>query len=206
MTYLAAEGRYDTMSYRRCGRSGLRLPGLSLGLWHNFGGVDVFETWSFHRASRLRPGCDALRPRQQLRTAARLRRGDLRPHPGPRPAPLPRRTDHLHQGGLRDVAGPLRRLGLTQVPAREPRAEPAPHAPRLRRHLLLAPPRSRDADRGDDGRLDARSDRARPCTPASRTIRRSRPAEAVGSCVAWARRASSTSPATRSSTVRSKAA
>ena len=41
--YEAAENRYDTMSYRRCGRSGLTLPLLSLGLWHNFGGADVFE-------------------------------------------------------------------------------------------------------------------------------------------------------------------
>lgn len=32
--------RYDTMTYRRCGRSGLKLPAISLGLWHNFGGVD----------------------------------------------------------------------------------------------------------------------------------------------------------------------
>jgi L-glyceraldehyde 3-phosphate reductase len=37
MTYLAAADRYDTMTYRRCGRSGLRLPAVSLGLWHNFG-------------------------------------------------------------------------------------------------------------------------------------------------------------------------
>ena len=35
--------RYDTMRYQRCGRSGLKLPAISLGLWHNFGGVDVFE-------------------------------------------------------------------------------------------------------------------------------------------------------------------
>ena len=41
--YVASEQRYDTMQYRRCGRSGLRLPAISLGLWHNFGGVDVFE-------------------------------------------------------------------------------------------------------------------------------------------------------------------
>jgi len=38
--YAARTERYDSMSYRRCGRSGLRLPALSLGLWHNFGGVD----------------------------------------------------------------------------------------------------------------------------------------------------------------------
>ncbi|MFD6952216.1 L-glyceraldehyde 3-phosphate reductase [Nocardiopsis sp. TSRI0078] len=37
MTYVAAPTRYETMPYRRCGRSGLRLPALSLGLWHNFG-------------------------------------------------------------------------------------------------------------------------------------------------------------------------
>jgi L-glyceraldehyde 3-phosphate reductase len=41
--YLANEQRYDTMQYRRSGRSGVRLPAISLGLWHNFGGVDVFE-------------------------------------------------------------------------------------------------------------------------------------------------------------------
>ena len=37
MTYSAAADRYDSMTYRRCGRSGIRLPLLSLGLWHNFG-------------------------------------------------------------------------------------------------------------------------------------------------------------------------
>ena len=41
--YIANEQRYDTMQYRRCGRSGVLLPAISLGLWHNFGGVDVFE-------------------------------------------------------------------------------------------------------------------------------------------------------------------
>ncbi len=44
MTYQAAPNRYDTMPYRRCGRSGLDLPAISLGLWQNFGGEDVFET------------------------------------------------------------------------------------------------------------------------------------------------------------------
>jgi L-glyceraldehyde 3-phosphate reductase len=42
--YVAAPTRYDTMPYRRCGRSGLKLPAISLGLWQNFGGTDVFET------------------------------------------------------------------------------------------------------------------------------------------------------------------
>jgi L-glyceraldehyde 3-phosphate reductase len=41
--YTANEQRYATMHYRRCGKSGLKLPAISLGLWHNFGGVDTFE-------------------------------------------------------------------------------------------------------------------------------------------------------------------
>ncbi|NNJ09059.1 L-glyceraldehyde 3-phosphate reductase [Chloroflexales bacterium ZM16-3] len=41
--YLASDTRYGTMPYNRCGRSGLRLPAISLGLWHNFGGVDRLE-------------------------------------------------------------------------------------------------------------------------------------------------------------------
>jgi len=43
MTYSANEQRYKEMIYNRCGNSGLMLPALSLGLWHNFGGVDSFE-------------------------------------------------------------------------------------------------------------------------------------------------------------------
>ena len=42
--YLASAERYDSMVYNRCGRSGLKLPAVSLGLWHNFGGVDAYET------------------------------------------------------------------------------------------------------------------------------------------------------------------
>jgi len=41
--YTADNKRYDSMQYRRSGRSGIRLPSVSLGLWHNFGGVDNFE-------------------------------------------------------------------------------------------------------------------------------------------------------------------
>jgi L-glyceraldehyde 3-phosphate reductase len=41
--YQALDSRYETMSYRRSGKSGIQLPLISLGLWHNFGGVDNFE-------------------------------------------------------------------------------------------------------------------------------------------------------------------
>lgn len=42
--YTPDAGRYDSISYNRCGRSGLQLPAISLGLWHNFGGVDALES------------------------------------------------------------------------------------------------------------------------------------------------------------------
>jgi len=43
MQYLPNSQRYQTMEYRRCGNSGLKLPAVSLGLWHNFGHIDVLE-------------------------------------------------------------------------------------------------------------------------------------------------------------------
>jgi len=55
MVYQAYSGRYDDMVYRRCGNSGLHLPAISLGLWHNFGGVDTLENARamIHRAFDL---------------------------------------------------------------------------------------------------------------------------------------------------------
>jgi len=41
--YQPASGRYENIAYKRCGRSGLKLPTVSLGLWHNFGDVDTFQ-------------------------------------------------------------------------------------------------------------------------------------------------------------------
>ncbi|HEU5365044.1 MAG TPA: L-glyceraldehyde 3-phosphate reductase [Hanamia sp.] len=43
MNYIANEGRYEQMQYRRCGNSGVKLPMISLGLWHNFGKIDDLE-------------------------------------------------------------------------------------------------------------------------------------------------------------------
>ena len=55
MVYKAAEERYDKMKYRRSGRSGLKLPAITLGLWYNFGGVDKQENGRsmIHRAFDL---------------------------------------------------------------------------------------------------------------------------------------------------------
>ncbi|HEY7381249.1 MAG TPA: aldo/keto reductase, partial [Gaiella sp.] len=44
MGVTAADDRYEAMAYRRCGRSGVALPSISLGLWHNFGLDHSFET------------------------------------------------------------------------------------------------------------------------------------------------------------------
>ncbi|MBM7555685.1 L-glyceraldehyde 3-phosphate reductase [Halanaerobacter jeridensis] len=44
MVYSANDNRYEDMTYNYCGNSGLQLPAISLGMWHNFGGVDKFET------------------------------------------------------------------------------------------------------------------------------------------------------------------
>jgi len=43
MQYIPSESRYDNIAYNRCGRSGLKLPPISLGFWYNFGGYDIFE-------------------------------------------------------------------------------------------------------------------------------------------------------------------
>ncbi|NOR74671.1 MAG: L-glyceraldehyde 3-phosphate reductase [Draconibacterium sp.] len=55
MNYLAKENRYDTMKYNRCGKWGLKLPAVSLGLWHNFGDVDTIDNGRkmLHRAFDL---------------------------------------------------------------------------------------------------------------------------------------------------------
>lgn len=45
MTYSPTAARYDKMIYNRCGRSGIKLSAISLGLWHNFGGTDIYENY-----------------------------------------------------------------------------------------------------------------------------------------------------------------
>jgi len=55
MAFIPKENRYDIMQYNRCGKRGLKLPAVSLGLWHNFGGIDIFENGRqiLHRAFDL---------------------------------------------------------------------------------------------------------------------------------------------------------
>ena len=80
-TYTASASRYDTMQYARCGRSGLLLPRLSLGLWHNFGSVDdslvkeeISQVLAFYVVRAGEP-CDAqeqhLEPHYIIKIASR---------------------------------------------------------------------------------------------------------------------------------------
>ena len=41
--YIASDKRYNSMLYNRCGNSGLKLPAISLGFWHNFGSTGVYQ-------------------------------------------------------------------------------------------------------------------------------------------------------------------
>ena len=78
-SYTPSPARYERMIYNRVGRSGLKLPAVSLGLWQNFGDDRPLDTSRAIAAPRLRPRHHALRPGQQLRAALRLGRGELRP-------------------------------------------------------------------------------------------------------------------------------
>ena len=169
MAYVAADDRYDRLPYRRTGRSGLTLPAISLGLWQNFGGVDVFETGRamlrrafdrgvthFDLANNYGPPYGSAEENFGRIFAERL------------PA-LSRRAGHLDQGRLGHVARPLRQSRLAQISDRQPRPEPQAHGPRLCRHLLPPPARPRHAARGDHGR--ARHDR---CARARRSMSASR--------------------------------
>jgi L-glyceraldehyde 3-phosphate reductase len=128
--FVADEKRYDSMQYRRSGRSGIRLPALSLGLWHNFGGVDNFENCRamlrrafdlgithFDLANNYGPPYGSA-----AETFGQIFKKDF----------LPYRDDHLDESGLGHVARALRKSGLAQIHAGEPRSEPETHGARIR--------------------------------------------------------------------------
>ena len=191
--YVADDKRYDAMQYRRSGRSGIQLPAVSLGLWHNFGGVDNFENsramlrrafdlgiTHFDLANNYGPPYGSAEE-----TFGQILKQDF--------LALPRRADHLDQGRLGHVARALRRIWrLAQVPAGQPGPEPEAHGARVCRHLLPSPARSRHADGGIDGRArhggavgpGALRRHFQLTTPAHGAPRRSR------FCAIWERRAS----------------
>ena len=156
MTYVAAANRYQSMRYRRSGRSGVLLPELSLGFWQNFGDNRPMDT----QRAIVRYAFDRGVTHFDLANNYGPPYGSAETNFGHILAPgfgaVPGRAVHLHQSGLGHVARPVRRPRVTQVPAREPRSVAAAHGPGLCRRLLLAPRGSGHAARGDDGRAGFR--------------------------------------------------
>ena len=150
--YVPDEGRYDRIPYRRCGRSGLQLPAISLGLWQNFGddrplansraiirrAFDLGIT-HFDLANNYGPPYGSAEI-----NFGRIFEEDLKPY-----------RDEIvisTKAGYDMWPGPYGEWGSRKYLLGEPRAVAEAHAARLRRHLLLAPVRPRHAARGDDGR------------------------------------------------------
>ena len=153
------------------------------------------------RPARLRPRRDPLRPRQQLRPALRLGGGELRAHLRRRTfGPTATSCVISTKAGYDMWPGPYGDLGSRKYLLVEPRPEPRAHGSRLRRHLLLAPRRPRDAARGDDGRAGLGGAPGQGALRrASRPTRPSAPLGRRRSCASSGRRCSSTSRRTRCS-------
>jgi hypothetical protein len=149
--YVPNEDRYDRMSYRRSGRSGLLLPAVSLGLWQNFGFDRALETsraivrrafdlgiTHFDLANNYGPPYGSAEENFGL-----LMEQDLRPF-----------RDELivsSKAGYDMWPGPYGEWGSRKYLLASLDQSPEPPEARLRRHLLLASIRPRDAPRGNDG-------------------------------------------------------
>ncbi len=185
--YRAADDRYESHAYRRCGRVGLKLPAVSLGLWHNFGDDKPIET----QRAILRRAFDRGVTHFDLANnygppygAAETNFGaifaqDFRPY-----------RDELvisTKAGYDMWPGPYGEWGSRKYLLGSPRPEPGPDGARPRRHLLQPPVRPRDAARGDHGRAGhGGAVRAGARTPASRPTPPSGPARPRRSCARWA--------------------
>ena len=182
-TYLPADDRYRSMTYRRCGRSGLLLPAVSLGLWHNFGDDKPFETQRailrrafdlgithFDLANNYGPpyGCAETNFGRHLREDFRAYRDEL---------------VISTKAGWDMWPGPYGDLGSRKYLAGQPRPALQRMRPGLRRHLLPPPLRPGHPARGDDGRARRRRPRrARRSTSASPPTPASAPPRPYGSC------------------------
>ncbi|EMR03998.1 hypothetical protein ADICEAN_00869 [Cesiribacter andamanensis AMV16] len=141
MPYTPSADRYQQMEYRRCGRSGLKLPALSLGLWHNFGGVDTLEN---------------ARQILQLAFDRGITHFDLANNYGPPPGSAEENFGRILKedfSGYRDELiisskagylmweGPYGNWGSKKIPCSQPGPESAAHGAGLCRYLLPPPPR-----------------------------------------------------------------
>ena len=145
MAYSANAERYDTMAYRACGDSGLKLPLLSLGLWHNFGTLDDYENMKrmcfaafdrgmthFDLANNYGPEAGSAET-----NFGRILREEMAQH-----------RDELvisTKAGYTMWPGPYGDHGSRKYLPFEPRSEPQTHGAALCRYLLPPPHGSRNA-------------------------------------------------------------
>ena len=169
------------MPYRRCGRSGLKLPAVSLGLWHNFGHDRPLDDQRAIVRRAFDLGITHFDLANNYGPPLRLGRGELRPAARDRPRALPRRADHLDA-----------RPATTCGPARTASGARA----------STCSPRSTRASRGWASTTSTSSTRT-ASTPTRRWRRRS--ARSTAPC-ARARRSTSGSPPTRHERTREAAA
>ena len=145
MVYMPSDKRYDSMLYRRTGRSGLKLPAISLGLWHNFG----------HRSRG-----DTAREMCRAAFDMGITHFDLANNYGPPPGSAEELFGTILKTDFRDLRdemvistkagylmwpGPYGEWGSRKYVHFQPRPEPQAHGARLCRHLLFAPLRPRHA-------------------------------------------------------------
>jgi len=138
--YSPAPERYDNgMKFRRCGQSGILLPEISLGLWHNFGDVNTFANsqamahYAFDRgithfdlANNYGPSYGSAEE-----TFGMIMKKSFMPYRDPRSPPA---RAHTGRG-----PGRLRGVGLTQVPDEQPQPKSETDEPGVCGHLLLPP-------------------------------------------------------------------
>ena len=189
MTYVAAESRYERMRVPPLRPERAPAPRRLARPLAELRPRPAARHEPRDRAARLRPRHHALRPGEQLRPAVRLGRGELRPAAAAGPRARIATSWSSRQGRLRHVAGPVRRVGLAQVPAREPRPEPrsAWGSTTSTSSTRTASTRRRRSRRRW-ARSTPRCARARRSTPASRPTRRERTREAPRSCASSGRR------------------
>ncbi len=206
-SYIPAGDRYQSVPYRRCGRSGLLLPAVSLGLWQNFGDDRPIDTQRailrrafdlgithFDLANNYGP------PYGSAETNfARILHTDFRDH-----------RDELvisTKAGWDMWPGPYGDLGSRKYLLASLDQSLGAPGPRLRRHLLPPPFRPRHAPGGDPRRLDSAVTSGQG--PLRRDLLLLRPAHRARrspSCARWARRFSSINRRTRCSTAGSRTA
>ena len=134
--HIASKDRYTAMEYNRCGKSGLLLPKVSLGLWHNFGDTASFANMKqlcftafdngithFDLANNYGP-----EPGSAEKNFGRILKEDL--------GSLPRQTDHFHKAGYDMWEGRPWKLGKQKISSCKSGSEPEADGTGICRYLL----------------------------------------------------------------------